>query len=206
MKPSISIVTGRKLKWLALLVALVLLPGVAGAAERLLIPEELDLPFYACGLGHTENGAWVGAAFYRPLDKAPDDFTVNEFVLVDPVEYPLCVEGFAVVKEGEFFPMTASLRNRPNEVVEIIFVPGDQFLAELAEDGKVTFADMKEMDFVVGLADFYLEIQQPADRDVPGEGFHRGVIASGVLEDGRPFSVRSVYTKGAYNVEFKFGD
>ena len=206
MKPRISLVAGRKLNWLAPLVALVLLPGTCGAADRLLIPEELDLPFYACGLGHTADGAWVGAAFYRPLDKAPGKFAANEFVAVDPDKYPLCVEGFAVMNEGEFFPMTSSVWNRPNEVVEIVFVPGQQFLAELARDGKVTFAEMKKMDLMVGLADFYVEVQQPANRDVPGEGFHRGVIASGVLEDGRPFSVRSVYTSGAYNVEFKFGD
>jgi len=91
MKPRISLVAGRQLKWLALLVALVLLPGVVGAAERLLIPEDLDLPFYACGLGHTADGAWVGAAFYRPLDKAPGKFAANEFVAVDPDKYPLCV-------------------------------------------------------------------------------------------------------------------
>ena len=206
MKPRISIVAGRKLKWLALFIALVLLPGICGAAERLLIPEELDLPFYACGLGHGKDGAWVGAAFYRPLDKAPGDFTVNEFVFVDPDEYPLCVEGFAVTKEGEFFPMTASIRNRPNEVVEIVFIPAQQFLAELARDGKVTFAEMKEMDFVVGLADFYLEVQQPADRNVPGKGFHRTVVASGFLEDGTTFFVRHARTAGAYNIEFEFGD
>lgn len=206
MKPRVSIVAVRKLNWLAPLLAVMLLPGVAGAADRVLIPEELDLPFYACGLGHNDGGEWVGAAFYRPLGKAPADLAANDFVSVDSDEYPLCVEGFAVMKEGEFFPMAAYLGNRPNEVVEIVFVPGEQFLAELERDGKVTFADLKEMDMVVGLADFYLEVQQPADRDVLGVGFHRGVIASGLLEDGSPFSVRSVYTSGAYNVDFKFGD
>ncbi len=207
MKPRISIIAGRKLKWLAPLVALVLLAAVAGAAERLLIPEELDLPWYALGLGHSSDGAWVGAVFYRPFDKAPGQFSANEFVYgIDSTKYPLCVEGFAVIEEGEAFPIASSVWNRPNEVVEIVFVPAEQYLAALAKDGKVTFRDLKKMDLVVGLADYYLEVQKVADPDVPGGGFSRTVVASGVLEDGRPFFVRHARTPGAYNIEFEFGE
>jgi hypothetical protein len=206
MKRRVFLTAGRKLKWLAPLVALVLLAGVGGAAERLLIPEELDLPFYACGLGHTADLAWVGTVFYRPLETAPGGIAVNQFVSVDPEVYPLCVEGFAVMKEGDFFPMSSSVWNRPNEVVEICFARAEEYLAALA-DGKVTIDELRAMSsLTVGYADFYLEVQQPADRDVPGEGFHRTVIASGLLEDGRPFFVRHARTAGAYNIDFRFGD
>ena len=60
--------TVRKRKWLVPLLALILLPGVAYAAERLLIPEDIPLPLYACGLGHSGESPedWIVTAFCYP--------------------------------------------------------------------------------------------------------------------------------------------
>jgi hypothetical protein len=191
-------------------IAVVVLAVRASAAERLLIPEQLDLPFYVQGLGHTADLAWVGGVFYRPFETAPGDIAVNDFVSVDPEAYPLSVEGFAVVDEDDSFPpypLNAVLRNRPGEAVEICFNSVEDFRKALENDGKVTIDELRAMpSLIVGYADFYLEINQPPDPRDPGKGFSRDVIAKGVLEDGRPFYVRSIYTEGAYNIDFRFGD
>jgi hypothetical protein len=188
-------------------IAVVVLAVRASAAERLLIPEQLDLPFYVQGLGHTADLAWVGGVFYRPFETAPGDIAVNDFVSVDPEAYPLSVEGFAVRNEGDFYPLNSVLWNRPDEVVEICFVSVDDYLKAAKQDGRVTIDEIRKMhSLLVGYADSYLEVNQPPDPRDPGKGFSRDVIARGVLEDGTPFSVRSIYTEGAYNVDFKFGD
>ena len=104
-----------------------------------------------------------------------------------------------------FFPMTSTVWNRPGEVVEICFESAADYVA--AMPGGTTIDEIRAMpSLIVGYADFYLDIQHPEDPDAPGKGFSRTVIASGLLEDGRPFRVRSVYSAGAYNVEFAFGE
>jgi hypothetical protein len=191
------------------ILTLVLFPGIAGAAERVLIPDEMDLPWYAAGLGHSQDGAWVASVFYRPLDTVPEDALVSPLTFyydIDSEACPLRVEGFAVFEEGASLPISSILQNRPGEVVEICFISREDFVAA-NKDGKVTVGETRKMpSLVVGLADFYLEVNQPPDPGAPGVGFNRTVIASGVLEHGRPFSVRSVSTSGAYNHDFWFGD
>jgi hypothetical protein len=204
----------KAMRWVRLAVLLVvgvtLFTSTVSAAERLLIPEQLDLPFYVQGLGHTDDLAWVGAVFYRPLETAPCDIAVNDFVSVDPETYPLSVEGFAVVDEDDSYPpypLNAVLRNRPGKAVEICFTSVEDYLKAVQDDGKSTIDELRAMpSLIVGYADFYLEVNQPPDPRAPGKGFSRDVIASGVLEDGTPFYVRSVYTNGAYNIDFRFGD
>ena len=123
MKPRITLTAGRKLKWLAPLLALVLLAGGALAAERFLIPQQLGLPFYARGLGHTDTG-WVVTAFYRPLECVPKnvDLYLVDFN-IDPA-CPLFVEGFAVLEEGAFMPMHEELQNVPGAPMPRGPVPG----------------------------------------------------------------------------------
>lgn len=208
MKRRVSLTGGRKLKWILPLVALVLMAGIApsqaGAGERLLIPDDIDLPFYAVGLGHNRELTLVATVFYRPLEGAPGGLTVNQFGGFNPADYPLRVEGFAVMNKG-VFPMTSTVWNRPGEVVEICFESAEDYVAAMP-DG-TTIDEIRAMpSLIVGYADFYLDIQHPVDPDAPGKGFSRTVIASGVLENGTPFCVRSVYTAGAYNVEFAFGE
>jgi hypothetical protein len=201
----------KRMRWIGLAVLLAvgvtLLTGTVCAAERLLIPEEQDLPWYVLGLGHTEDFAWLGSVFYRPFETAPGDIAVNDFVSVDPEVYPLRVEGFGVLEEGSFYPLNSVLRNRSGEVVEICFNSAEDNIKALKNDGRVTVKEMRAMrSLIVGYADFYLEVNQPPDPATPGRGFSRDVIAMGVLEDGSPFYVRSVYTNGTYNVDFRFGD
>lgn len=185
-------------------IGLVQIVGVASAADRLRVPDDMDLPFYVVGLGHTDDG-WVGTVFYRSLDDAPDDITVNQFVAVDPDDYPLNVEGFLVWVLGEYAPMVMKLANQPGQVVEIAFTSAEDYLP--AMEGGTTVKEIKEMpSLIVGYADCFLEVQQPADRSVPGKGFHHGTIASGVLEDGRPFQVYSVYTGGTFHMNLKVRD
>jgi hypothetical protein len=189
-----------------LALCVVLLAGAAGAAERLLVPEELDVPFYLRGLGHTADNAWAAVVFYRPMENAPGDIAVGEFVSVDPEQYPSRFEGFAVVPESGPPPLAWILWNRPDEVAEICFVSGEEYLAARS-DGRVTISELLNMDsLMVGYVDSYREIQQPSGRDVPGVGWNLDIIASGVLEDGTPFFVRSVYNAGTFNVDFRFGD
>ena len=116
--------TVRKRKWLVPLLALILLPGVADAAERLLIPEDMPLPFYALGLGHSGESPddWIVTAFCYP----PDSFKANYDLSKQPVDPSLLpdepgyMEGFAVVGDGPY-PMQAMFTNVPGVQVPIWF-------------------------------------------------------------------------------------
>jgi hypothetical protein len=187
--------------------SVVVLVGPAGAAERVLIPDDMYLPWYALSLGHSSDFTRVAVVFYRPFEDAPDDLLVNQWVFgLDPAEFPLSVEGVAVFQEeGDPVPLHSSFYNRPGETVEICFVSAEEYAP--AMEGGVTIAELRAMpSLIVGYADFYLEIQNPADPDTPGEGFNRTVIASGVLEDDRPFRVHSTSTSGAYTHDYWLGD
>ena len=115
MNANVSL-TARKLKWLAPVLALVLLAGVAYTAERLRIPEDMLLPFYALGLGHSGESAedWIVTAFCYP----PDSFKANYDLFKQPVDpsllpdQPGYMEGFAVVAGGPY-PMQAMFRTSP---------------------------------------------------------------------------------------------
>ncbi len=52
-----------------------------------------------------------------------------------------------------------------------------------------TVNEMLSQEPLMGWADSYYEVQQP------GEPWHKSVVASGFLEDGRPFSVESHVTQ-----------
>ncbi len=202
--------TARNLKWLAPLLVLVLLSGAAGTADRYLIPEQMNLPFYTKGLGHTDDGTWVVTAFYRPLEWVPAN--VNLYALdfsIDP-NCPLFVEGFAILEEGSGAPMQMELRNVPGALMPVCFNGGQEFLKAL-NNGSVTLRELMGMEsLVIGWADFYHEILQPMDAS--GKAVSN-VVASGLLEDGRPFYVHSevIFLNGAvtdeqYNVTVKFGE
>ena len=212
MKPRITLTAGRKLKWLAPLLALVLLAGGALAAERFLIPQQLGLPFYARGLGHTDTG-WVVTAFYRPLECVPKnvDLYLVDFN-IDPA-CPLFVEGFAVLEEGAFMPMHEELQNVPGAPMPICFAESTEFLKAVA-NGKVTVRELTGMkSLLIGWADFYHETLQPLNPSDPLGKAVSNVVASGFLEDGRSFYVHSeaVFMHGdvkdaTYNVTVRFGD
>lgn len=202
MNLAVSHTAWRSLKWLAPLLILALLAGTSLAAERLLIPTERKLPFYCVGLGHTDPASfpnnWVITAFYRPLDKVPSTFNLLDTLpTVIPESNTPLVEGFAIVKEDNPLlpPIQRELQNVPGESVPICFTPGDEWLAA-ADDGNLTVDELKGLS-LVGWADFYQESFSP--------GVKRIAVASGVLEDGRPFLLHSVHTQGAYEVTVIFG-
>ena len=181
-------------------------PALAG--ERLLIPEEVDFPFYARGLGHTDPDApesWVMTAFVRPPECVPEGANP---LAPDPNIDPDCelfVEGWAFFHEDSTEPHKYEFRNRPGELVPIWFVEASEFLAALNDDDSPGIVTMEELldaeSLMMGLADSYSEegvIGKNADRR-----------ASGLLEDGRTFDVRSHTTNegaGAYRVIVTFGE
>ena len=207
MKPRISLTLGRKIKWLAPLVALLLMAGAAGAAERLLIPEDMESPFYTRGLGHTDDG-YVIWPFYRGLDNIPDDIVVSPLTFYDefPEDCPLLVEGFAIMKPGSVTPIFSQFRNRPGELVPIAFAYYEDYFDDLA-DGKVTAEEVRNMPSLkVAWADSFLQVFQPFDPEQPQAWWHITVVASGPMEDGSPFFLRVTHSYGAFNVEFRVGD
>jgi len=206
--------TARKLKWLAPLVALVLLSGAANAADRFLIPEQMGLPFYARGLGHTDDGSWVVTAFYRPLEWVPKNFNLLAMFdfNIDP-NCPLLVEGFAILEAGGFSPIQEQLQNVPGVLMPICFAEGTEYLKAMA-NGKATFQELMRMEsLLIGWADFYHETLQPLDPSDPLGKAVGNMVASGFLEDGRSFYVHShvIFMQGEvkdaqYNVTVRFGD
>ena len=202
--------TARKPQWLALLVVFALMPAAGSAADRFLIPEQMDLPFYTKGLGHTDGGTWVVTAFYRPLEWVPEN--INLYALdwaIDPA-CPLFVEGFAILEDGSGAPIQMELRNLPGAPMPICFAGGTDFLKAF-NNGSVSLRELMRMkSLLTGWADFYQEILQPMD---PSGKAVSNVVAGGILEDGRPFYVHSQViflnadvTDAQYNVTVKFGD
>jgi hypothetical protein len=206
--------TARKLKWLAPLLASVLLSGAANAADRFLIPQDMNLPFYARGLGHTDDGTWVVTAFYRPLEWVPDKFNLLAMFdfNMDP-NCPLLVEGFAVLEAGTFAAIQEKLQNVPGVLMPICFAESPEVLKAMA-NGKLTFQELMGMkSLLIGWADFYNETLQPPTPSDPLGKSVMNVVASGFLEDGRSFYVHSevIYMHGefkdaTYNVTVRFGD
>ncbi len=106
MNARVSLTAGRKLKWFGPLLVLVLLAGVACAAELVLIPEDAPFPFYALGLGHSGLSAddWVVTAFFYP----PDSFKANYSLWDQPVDpsmlpdEPCDVEGLVILGDGPY--------------------------------------------------------------------------------------------------------
>jgi hypothetical protein len=202
--------TAPKLKWLVPLAVLILLVGVACASDRLLIPEDMAMPFYALGLGHSGESAgdWVVTAFCYP----PDSFKANYDLFNQPVapsmlpDQPCYMEGSATFADG-LYPIKSLFTNVPGVKVPIWFTP------VLAWNDKWTVAEMRKQGALRGWADFFQDIEQPVDALDPTSPVHGNTVATGVLEDGRSFYVHSetVYIKDGskdvqYNVTVWFGD
>ena len=195
--------TVRKRKWLVPLLALILLPGVAYAAERLLIPEDIDLPLYARGLGHSGLSAedWIVTAFCYP----PDSFDPNYDLFWQPVDpdllpnEPCYLEGFAIF-DGGVNPKQAVLSNVPGVRVPIWFTQKSEWTWPW------TVNSMRAAQSLVGWADFFQDVQQPIDPLDPKGFWHHETVAIGVLEDGRSFFVHSkVVSIANYKVTVRFG-
>jgi hypothetical protein len=203
MNAKTSLTAGWKLRWLTPLLGLVLAAGVGYAAERLLIPEDLNLPFYARGLGHTDSGLSAMVLYTLPED-VPDG--VNLLTMHFDIERPsLLVEGFAVLKEGALAPIQEQLKNAPGKQVPICFANADEMLAARADWVLTTDELLGLPSLVIGWADSYSEILHPLDPLDPTKPWQLNVVASGFLEkDGTPFFLHSNGSSG--NLIVRFGE
>ncbi len=201
--------TARKVKWIGPLLALMLLAGVAWAAELVRFPQDQPFPFYALGLGHSGLAPedWVVTAFCYP----PDSFKANYDLFNQPVdpsrlpEEPGYLEGFGIVGEGPY-PLQVVVGNVPGVKVPIWFTSVSTW------NDKWTVSEMEKQGSLRGSADFFQQIQQPIDPSDPKGWQHSDTVASGVLDDGRSFYVHSevVFMYGdvkdaQYNVTVRFG-
>ncbi|MEA3403758.1 MAG: hypothetical protein U9R79_21160 [Armatimonadota bacterium] len=202
---------------LTCLVALLLLTsiGVGQAAERLTVPDEQSLPYYARILkyvGYTDTWAIV---FYRPSECVPADFNLYgpggvtfDFEINDE-DCPVLVEGYAI-RDPEAPPGTPPLKQHleeaDGEAVSIWFVDGAEAREALEEQGVLTVPELEGMESLrIGLADSFLEDLHPVGgATVP----FLDLNASGTLEDGTSFSMVHVTANSGFltQTSLKFKD
>jgi hypothetical protein len=186
------------------LLALVLLAGVAQAVEVLTIPDDLNWPRYVSGFDDTATG-WTATIFYYSPEVIPNNYNLlagRDFTIGPD---GLLIEGFALLEEGSFVPKQYEIANVEGALVPIYFVQIPELYAGIA-DGKLTVKELEKMDsLVVGWADSYREVGQPSDATAPGH-YQISIVASGLLEDGRRFSLHVEFNGANYNVSVKFED
>jgi hypothetical protein len=177
-------------KWLAPLLAVAVLAGLAQASDRLLVPEQVNLPHWQRGLGVSDDGVAV-AVFYRPLADVPPDFDFHDFFDfgIDP-SVPLLVHGFALLDEGALVPKQLELKNAAGSKVVLCFVDAAELLPIWTSGDPFTIGDLLAMDSLrIGEADFYQEVLHPDDPLDPNAPSLVEVVAKGVLEGGQSFFV-----------------
>lgn len=176
----------------AMVLVLAVMAGAAWGAERLPVPQETVLPLYVSGLGHTGLGPddLVGTAFYYPPDKIPGNFELwNAPVYRPPVGVVTpYVEGFLVVDDPNSPPIQMVLHNAPGARVPIWFTRVGDWT------GSWTVRGMLKQEPLIGWADSYQEVYEPQ----PDGLWHGLVVASGVMEDGRSFWVKSEVSAGYF--------
>lgn len=181
------------------LVALVLLAGVAQAADFWAIPKDhAGPPIYARHLAWVGYQQTVAFIFYRSPDCVPKDFnllTFYDFGLLDPPPgAEILMEGFMVWDmEKTWAPTQEVLRGVKGVPVPIWFVSVADMNAairrDLNGDGQpdyvVTVGDLEAMQSLQkGSADLYHEVLQPTDgHNVP----KLNIVTSGSLEGGGTF-------------------
>jgi hypothetical protein len=194
MKRRISLTAGRSQTWLAPLVALVLLAGVAQSADLLLIPEEHPgPPCYARIIRWVGYTDWAAVVFYRSPGDVPKNFDLGpygyyfvhmDFGLMLPGAPQILMEGFGVWEDVTMPgvpPYQEVLRDVKGTPVPIWFVTNDD-LAPFVKKGNVTVADLEKMKSLrKGLADSYLEVLLRAD---VAEDVFINIVASGVVVEG----------------------
>ena len=169
----------------------------AGKTQRYRVPQEMPLPLYATGLSHTGTNAedWVVTAFYYPSDTIPADYDLfNQPVFAPPVGVvtPL-VEGFLIFQDGSPIPVEQHMRNAPGAMVEVWFTPAPNFASGVGAYPPMTWTvnSMKAEGSIVGYADSFTQTW------TAGTPINNStVVASGLLEDGRTFWVKSTYAIG----------
>jgi hypothetical protein len=164
----------------------------ASAAELFLVPEEHPgPPIYARELDEDHN-EWVVYVFYRPLDCVPKNFNLIDFfdfdLLDPPEECEILMEGFEIWEEPFIGPpFHQELHDVEGKPIPILFVKRTEWLQGIA-NGRLTLTELLKMKtLLIGTADSYHEILQPADSSAKVPQLN--IITSGTLEDGRSFDV-----------------
>jgi hypothetical protein len=204
----------------------------AGSPKRSEFPTAVDPgpPFYARvefdGVVHTDmvpnDGEWAAVVFYRGPDCIPRDFNLRQFFdfpAADPATgqlvYPgflvcaaeLNVSGFFVWKTGPFqdpAPMHGRMRAGPDGV-PVWFVRWSEFepVARVA----LTMRDLEDENLmpslVKGWASSFSETLHPTDGAVNPAMM---IVASGILEDGRSFSLDHVGNVAGRKTRISFGN
>jgi len=203
MKMRASFTAGRRLSFFALPLVLALLTGGAWGAQRILIPQDMPLPLYVSGLGHTglADDDLVGTAFFYPPELIPGDYDLSNMPVYNyPVgAVPSLVQGFLIVGGQSPNPLQVVLQNVPGVLMPVWFTRvGDWDYYPWTVNG------MLAEEPLMGWADFYRELQEPLDPSQPNGPWHHQTVASGMMEDGRSFFVWSDCTqaqgKGYANV------
>ena len=192
--------TAPKLKWLAPLLAVVLLAGVANAQQCLSVPDEFPgIPAYGRGIATrgvpTSDSDWCASVWYRPPECVPNNFNLlmfADFGLFDPsraAECPFLMEGFMIWEDGKDpyvdQPYYWELHDIKGVGVPIWFFTQEDKYRALR--GTLKIQELEKMPSLLkGLADHYYEILDVhAGPDEP----LLEIVASGDLDDGRRFSM-----------------
>ena len=109
------------------------------------------------------------------------------------------VEGCLIFGDSMTTPEQLELRNAPGVRVPMWFTP-------VANWSRWTVNAMEKAGSLVGYADFYHQTAQPSDPAEPTEPWHVQTVASGFLEDGRPFHVHSNHTATLYSCTVTLGE
>jgi len=194
-----------------LVIAMVMASGLAqpaAADERLPYGSIFDVPDVHPGppiywrpmpeiLGGTVPGdqEWVAQIFYRPPECAGDFNLLNFFDIPNAWFCPLLMEGFGVFPDPFGTPRQSVLRGN---AVPIWFVSKQDYESAIA-DGDLTVAELTDLPSIeFGMADFYLEVLQPLDG--PASVPKLELLATGLLEDGRDFSVTFIESAKRANI------
>jgi hypothetical protein len=176
----------------------------AGPTQRYLVPQQMALPLYVTGLDQTGTNAddWVVAAFYYPSATIPADYDLFNAPVFDyPVGFvtPL-VQGFFVFHDGSPFPLPQLVQNAPGAKVEIWFVPVQKFISNVDTNGNYvwTINSMKAEGAIVGLADSFTQTWEAGTKVD-----NNTVVASGTMQDGRSFWVKSTWAIGGWQGKAK---
>jgi hypothetical protein len=209
--------TARKLKWLAPLLAVVLLAGVANAQQCLSVPDQFPgIPAYGLGCATrgvpTPDNDWCASVCYRPPECTPNNVNLLTFVhldLLEPsraAECPFLLEGFMIWEDGKVpyvdQPSYWELHDIKGVGVPIwFFTKKDKYQA--IQNGVLKIQEFEKMESLLkGIADHYYEI---LDLNAsPGDALLK-IVASGALEDGRRFSMHyEMYGGGITNLAVTF--
>ena len=216
MKPRVFLSAGLKLKWQAPLLALVLLPTVVNAQLCLSVPDQFPgIPAYGLGCATrgvpTADSDWCASVCYRPPECIPNNVDLLIFVhldLLDPsraAECPFLLEGFMIWEDGKVpyvdQPSYWELHDIKGVGVPIWFFTKEDKYRALR--GTLKIQEFEKMESLLkGSANHYYEI---LDLNAGPDDPLLEIVASGVLEDGRRFSMHyEMYAGGISNLAVTF--